>query len=149
MTGMDWNVELRKIEREYDGLPPEASESELRAKRLAEKLEREEREERVAAIGAWARLLLVAALSAALPWWPYAHECGIGLYGYVALGGVMACGALWVMTATWRHRLAIPHSLGIVLLIAALAFSAAQVLPRLGYASIPGVPASGWRCAVR
>lgn len=149
MTGIDWNVELRKIEREYDGLPPEASESELRAKRLAERLEREERDQRTATIGAWARLVLVVAMAAALPWWPYAHDCGAGLYGYLAIGFVMTCGALWVVTATWRHRLALPHSLGIMLLVAALGFSAAQVLPRLGYVSISGVQASGWRCPAR
>ena len=40
MSEIDWNVELRKIEREYDGLPPEPSANALRARRAAELRER-------------------------------------------------------------------------------------------------------------
>jgi hypothetical protein len=149
MTEIDWDVELRKIEREYDGLPPQPSTAELRARRMAEKLEREEREQRVATIGTWTRLMLVVALTAAVPWWPYAHACGTGLLAYLGLGGVLLCGAAWVGICSWRWRLAVPHLLAIALLVTALGFTAAQALPRLGYAHVAGVAAGGWRCGVR
>jgi hypothetical protein len=34
---VDWNAELRKIEHEFDGLPPEPSAAQLKAKRAAER----------------------------------------------------------------------------------------------------------------
>ena len=79
MTEIDWNVELRKIEREYDGLPPEPSAAKLRAERAAEQRRRERAAATLAFFGAWARLLLVGALGASLLWWPYGRTCGIDL----------------------------------------------------------------------
>jgi len=41
MGEINWLTELRKIEREFDGLPPEPTPMELRARRAAEQARRE------------------------------------------------------------------------------------------------------------
>lgn len=146
MSDIDWNVELRKIVREYDGLPPEPSPAEIRAQKQAVMHARAA--ERVARIGAWARLALVVALAAALYWWPNAHACGPDLFAFLAAEGMVAIGGLWIAAFTWRHRLGASHSLALVLLVTGLVLVAAQVLPRLGYATIAGVQADRWSCYV-
>ena len=147
MSEIDWNVELRKIEREYDGLPPEPSANALRARRAAELRERQEAAERIALVGGWARLVLVTTLAVALYWWPHARGCGLDLAAFLGAEAMVAVGGLWVAVFTWRHRLATGHTLALVLLIAGLARVAVQTLPRLGYATFAGVPADGWLCA--
>lgn len=147
MTHVDWNEELKKIEREYDGLPPEPSPAELRALRAEEHREQRLRGERAARRGVLARLLLVGALAAALFAWPYGRQCGPGLYAYLAAGAMVAVGGLWVVFGTWRHRMAKTHGAALLLVLWGLTFLAAQVLPRTGYARTDtGLP-KAWRCA--
>ena len=86
---IDWSVELRKIEREYDGLPPAPSPARLRAERALEEQRRAQATAVGDLLGAWARLLLVAALAASLAWWPYGRSCGPSLAGFLG-----ACGAI-------------------------------------------------------
>lgn len=148
---IDWDAELRKIEREYDGLPPEPesppepSEAQLRARRSAQFRARQRAAERRAEIGTWARLALVACLTTALYWWPYASDCGAGLAGLLLTLLVLVTGAVWVNIHTWRHHLAVPHGLAVALLVVALAIFAAQLAPRLDYATVRGV-GSTWVC---
>ncbi|HSJ62521.1 MAG TPA: hypothetical protein VK922_01325 [Gemmatimonadaceae bacterium] len=145
-TPVDWNEELRKIEREFDGLPPEPTPAELRARYAEQQRRLRERERRAGTIGVWVRLLLVAGLAAALFAWPYARACGPGLLAYMGAGAVVIIGALWTVFGTWRLRLAKTHGLALLLLLWGLTFIAAQVLPRVGYAlSDPASPES-WRC---
>lgn len=145
MSEIDWKVELRKIEREFDGLPPEPSAADVRALRVAQ--ERAQVAQRYALAGAWVRLALVVALAVALFWWPNAHACGLDLATFVAAESMVAVGALWVVAFTWRHRLAASHSVAMVLLITGLVLVSVQLLPRLGYATFAGVRAAhGWRC---
>ncbi|HET7459546.1 MAG TPA: hypothetical protein VFJ74_17980 [Gemmatimonadaceae bacterium] len=146
MSEIDWNVELRKIEREFDGLPPEPSPSALRAQKEAELRARQRAAQRVALAGAWARLILVAALAGALWWWPNAHACDLDLAGFLAAEAMVVVGGLWIAAFTWRHRLAFSHGVALALFVAGLSLVAVQVLPRLGYATVAGVNASGWRC---
>ncbi len=149
MTGIDWDVELQKIEREYDGLPPQPSADQLRVKRLAEQRKKEQESARAAAIGGWARLLLVAGLAAAIPWWPYAHDCGMPLAGYLGAVAAVFVGAVWVAGCTWQRRLPVAHTLAITLFVAALAYGAFETLPRMGYVRIGAGPAPAWRCTLR
>lgn len=148
MTGIDWNTELRTIARQYDGLPPELSPMEARARKAAETREREKVAQRFAALGAIARLLLVASLLGALYWWPYATGCGGGLIGLLAAQAMVVVGGLWTAVFSWRHRLAASHTLALGFVLAGLVLSAAQVLPRLGYVTVAGVDGTQWRCAV-
>jgi len=146
MSEIDWNVELRKIERAYDGLPPEPSPNAVRARKAAEERARQRVAERLALVGAWARLALVAALAVSLYWWPGAHDCGRDLAAFLGAESMVVVGGVWAAVATWRHRLPASHGAALILLIAGLGLVAAQVLPRAGYATVAGVHASGWRC---
>jgi hypothetical protein len=142
-----WTAELRKIERQFDGLPAEPSATNLRIKRQAERRTRERRDEQFRAAGTWGRVLLIAVLAGATTfWWPYPHTCGVGFLGYVAAGLLMVVGSVWVMTATWQMRMPSAHVLAAVFLLWGLAFVSIQVAPRTSLAASLGMRQSAWRC---
>src|SRR5688572_1965577 len=80
MTGIDWATERKKIEREYDGLPPEPTPAALNRKRAEERREQERLHDAALRIGAWTRALLVISLATAINFWPYFRDCGVGLF---------------------------------------------------------------------
>lgn len=145
MAEEDWSVQLKKIEREFDGLPPEPSPALKKMQSEEERRAKERAQQRVAMFGAGARLILVFALFAALALWPYANQCGWGLFSYVGVEGVIVAGGLWVAITTWRYRLPRMHALSLVIVLIGLALVAADVLPRTGYASVdPKHPPQTW-----
>ena len=146
MSEIDWPVELRKLEREFDGLPPEPSPARVRARREAERRAQERRTARARMLGAMARLLLVAALGGAVGAWPYAHACGPGLFAYLGAEAVMVVGGLWVAWSTWTCRMAKAHSAAMGLVLCGLALIAAQILPRIGYAKVDATAPPQWWC---
>lgn len=146
MTDVNWDIELKRIEREFDGLPPEPRPRLQTARRAPDRHAREEREARGAGIGAWARLLLVGALAVGLYYWPYARVCGAGLFVYLGAATLMTAGGLWVAAWTWRWRLARTHALALLMVLASFVVIGADVLPRVGYAQVdPGHPPR-WSC---
>jgi hypothetical protein len=147
MSDMNWNAELRKIEREFSGLPKEPSPAELNARRASERLAKQRQEATNAAVGASARLSLVAILATALSFWPYATECGAGLFGYMAAVAVMLASAVWVVTYTWRFHMAKTHGVALMMVLGALALLAVQVLPRVGYAKADAAHPQRWLCS--
>jgi hypothetical protein len=134
MTEINWTSELKKIEREFDGLPPEPSPSVLRTRRGAEQLAAQRREELDIALGASVRLLLVIALGVAIIYWPFARACGSGLVAYLGSAAVVVLGGLWSVAWTWRARIGSAHALAMVVTLWGIALGAAEVLPRIGYA---------------
>jgi len=141
----DWSVQLKKIEREFDGLPPEPSPALKKLQSEEERRAKERAQQRVAMFGAGARLILVFALFAALALWPYANQCGWGLFSYMGVEAVIVAGGLWVAVTTWRYRLPRMHALSLVIVLAGLVLIAADVLPRTGYASVdPKHPPQMW-----
>jgi hypothetical protein len=146
MSEVDWNTELRKIERQMSGLPPEPSAAAVAAKRAAEKREKERQEAINARFGVSIRLVLVAGLAAGLFFWPYAHSCGLGLSAYLAAETVLLGGAVWVFVFTWRHRMPRTHGLALVLLLCALTLLAIEVLPRAGLVNPGTNQSSRWTC---
>lgn len=143
---VDWNTELRKIEREFDGLPPEPSPAAVKAKRAAERQAEERRRERAAKLGVHARVALVAVLSAAIVFWPYRRDCGVGLFTYLGAEGMVVAGGLWLMVCTWRQRMAKTHGVALVTLLWGLMLIAYQVLPRVGYAKTDPAKPARWAC---
>src|SRR6476646_203765 len=59
LSEINWAVELRKIEREYEGRPPQPTPGELRQQRDAERRERERPDAVAASFGVYFRLTLV------------------------------------------------------------------------------------------
>ena len=145
MPENDWSTQLKKIEREFDGLPPEPSPAFKKMQSEEERRAQERTQQRTAMIGAGARLILVFALFGALIIWPYANECGAGWFGYVGTEAVIVAGGLWVAFTTWRHRLPKMHALSLLIILVGLVLIAAEVLPRTGYASVdPKNPPQLW-----
>jgi len=145
MSEHDWPTQLRKIEREFDGLPPEPSPAAVRAQTEAERRAQQRALERSAALGAAARLFLVLALGGAISLWPYPRECGQGLFTFIAVEAVLVAGGLWVASYTWRHRMARTHALALAVVLTGLILIAAEVLPRIGYATVnPRNPPQWW-----
>lgn len=150
MGEIDWNAELRKIEREFDGLPPTPSAAERRAKQEAERRAQHGATRRASGIseggetvaGAAGRLMLVLALAVAINFWPYARSCGMGLYVFLGAELALVLGALWTASYTWRGRLAKGHAVAMIVLLWAFVLVAAQVLPRVGYARA----SAAWTC---
>ena len=134
MSEINWKSELRKVEREFSGLPPEPTADELRQWRLAEEQEQRRRDEVNGAVGAWTRLSLVIALASALYFWPYARGCGVGLYGYLGAECAVVVGGVWVAIYSWRRRAARAHATAFVMVLAGLTLVGLEVLPRVGYA---------------
>lgn len=136
MAQDDWAVQLKKIEREFDGLPPEPS---LAYKKLQSEEERRAKEraaQRAALIGVFARLILVAAVGVALLFWPYANDCGFGLFGFLGAEAVIVVGGIWIGITSWRSRLPRMHLVSLAITLAGLVAIAGEVLPRTGYAAV-------------
>jgi hypothetical protein len=141
----DWSTKLKKIEREFSGLPPEPSPAFKKLQSEEERRAQERAKQRVAALGAGARLILVFALFGALIVWPYANDCGGGLFGYIAAKAVIVAGGLWVAFTTWRARLPKMHALSLLIILVGLILIAGDVLPRTGYATVdPKHPPQLW-----
>lgn len=136
MVEDNWKSQLKKIEREFDGLPPEPSPAFQKMQSEDERRAKERVQTRASIIGASARLVLVIALGAALVMWPYSRACGSGWFGYVGVEGVIVIGGLWAGFTTWRARLAKLHTLSLLIVLAGLVLIAAEMLPRIGYAAI-------------
>ena len=134
MTDIDWKSELRKAERQFDGLPPEPTAEELRRWRLEAEREQRRRDEVNGAVGAWTRLCLVIALTAALYFWPYARTCGAGLYGLLGAELAVVLGGAWVAIYAWRRRTGRAHVAACVLALVGISLIAVEMLPRIGYA---------------
>jgi hypothetical protein len=147
MVDDHWATQLKKIEREFEGLPPEPSPAFQKLQSEEERRAKERALTRAAVIGSSARLVLVLALGAALVMWPYSRACGSGWFSYVGVEAVIVAGGAWVGITTWRARLAKLHVLSLLVVLAGLVLVAAEVLPRTGYAvSDPLHPPEIW-CA--
>jgi hypothetical protein len=138
MTGpRDWDNELAAIDRAIEHSPLPAPEAAAPAPGTP-------RSPVVRGSGprAWARLGLVLALALALPFWPYARACGLGLLAYLGAVGVLVAAGVWAAANAWRHRRPVAHVLALGAIAWGAALAAGEVLPRVGYARI----AATWTC---
>lgn len=146
LSEINWAVELRKIEREYDGLPPEPTPTALRQRREAERKEREQEEARAASFAAYFRLTLVLCLAISIAAWPYRTDCGVTLWGYLGAVVVLIAGGIWTAAATWQCRGPWRHGMALFMILWGLTLGASQVLPRVGYALPEPGRATTWSC---
>ena len=147
MSEIDWTTELRKIEREYDGLPPEPTPAELTRRRASERREQERLRDSTLKIGAWGRAILVIALATAINFWPYFRGCGIGLFAFVGAESMVVLGGLWLVVWSWYGRMVRTHVIAVGMVLWGLALLAAQTLPRIGYARVESNTPPGWFCS--
>lgn len=136
MVQDDWSTQLKKIEREFEGLPPEPSPAYKKLLSEEEKRAQERARQRAASIGVTARLILVGAVAVSLAFWPYENDCGLGLFGFLGAEAVIVIGGLWVAITTWRARLPRLHILSLLITLGGLILLASEILPRIGYAAV-------------
>jgi hypothetical protein len=147
MSDIQWNTVLRKISREFDGLPPEPSEAQRRARREIERRTLDLQRRRNVLLGTIGRMVLVTTLGVAINFWPYEHACGVGLIGYMAAESLIVVGGLWSVVWTWQQRMPRIHALAMAVVLWGLILLAAQVLPRVGYAKVDPSAVPHWWCA--
>jgi hypothetical protein len=148
LSEINWAIELRKIEREYDGLPPEPTPGEVRQQRDAERRERERQDAIAASFGVYFRLTLVLCLAVSLAAWPYEVTCGGMLLGYLSAIVLLVIAGIWTATATFTHRMPRRHLTALFVICWGIALGATQILPRIGYAIPAPGRATTWRCPV-
>ena len=154
MSEIDWDIELRKIVREYEGLPPEpaqppkrrSSKTEFRLERIQEIATKYEFYDRLSVIGVWARLVLLATLTVSLFWWPYGRGCGFPLFAFLVSYAMAIVGGASLAVRTWRDRTVWPFAASALVIMVAWTVIAMHALPRLGYTPA-GVATAEWSCA--
>ncbi|HKW49086.1 MAG TPA: hypothetical protein VJN70_16660 [Gemmatimonadaceae bacterium] len=146
LNEINWAVELRKIEREFDGLPPEPTPTELRQKRDVERNERDRQDAASASFGVYFRLTLVFGLAVSLACWPYDVTCGAMLSGYLGAVIMLVVAGIWTATATFTHQMPKRHLAAVLVVLWGLMLGASQVLPRIGYANPAPGRSTAWRC---
>lgn len=140
---INWKAELKKIEREYDthgasGNPGRISASGLAATSLTPE---------EFTNGAIIRIGLSLAVGVGIYFWPYARDCGSGLFWFLGAALVVMIGGLWSVRWTWRGRMPRAHALSLAIVLWGLAVSAMQVLPRAGYMPISAAATTTkWFC---
>ncbi len=146
MSDIDWSVELRKIEREFDGFPPEPTRTQISLQKIREITAKQRFNERLAVAGTWTRLELVGALAASLFWWPYGHRCGIPLLTFLFSNAMVVVGGASLAVRGWRERLVWVFSGSALCVVLAWTIVALHVLPRLGYSPAGGT-STAWSCS--
>jgi hypothetical protein len=86
--------------------------------------------------GVWLRALLGVAAAAALPFWPYAKSCGTMFYLYLGTTFAVIVVGSWTMRYAWTHRRGVAHVAGLFVLLAGLAFAAAEILQHTSLAAV-------------
>lgn len=148
VSDIDWSVELRKISREFDGLPPEPRRTQIRLQKIQEIASKHRFYERLAFFGVWARVALIATLALSLFWWPYGRQCGFPLAAFLMSNAIVIVGGLSLTARTWRDRMVWPFTGSALFVVIAWTVIALHTLPRLGYSPVGGTVA-GWSCAAK
>ncbi len=146
MSGIDWSTQLKKIERQFDGLPTPPTESDLRAKRENERRLQQRQVQRDAIFGAASRVVLALSLSLAINTWPYDRACGNWLLAYLAASAMIVAAGLWAAVGTWRGRAPKLHAAALLVVAWGFVLIGAQVLPRVGYTKVDPANGPAWRC---
>jgi hypothetical protein len=145
MDHVNWNTELRKIVREYEGLPPERSRTQIRLQRIQEIVEKNRFNERLEAIGLYVRFGLVATLTVSLFWWPYGHQCGFPLAAFLLSNGMVIVGGAALALRTWQDRMLWPFAGSAFFVGVAWTVIALHAFPRFGYPELGSVHPR-WSC---
>ena len=94
------------------------------------------------------RIGLSLAVGVGIYFWPYARDCGSGLFWFLGAAAVVIVGGLWSVHWTWQGRMPRAHAISLAIVLWGLAIGATQVLPRTGYIALSASAASTtrWFC---
>ena len=89
---------------------------------------------RKAALATWLRVLLGLILAGAMTQWPYANDCGIGLFIYLGAAATVVVAGFWSSISSWYRRLGWAHTLSLLVVLWGGYLAMHEILPRIGYA---------------
>ncbi len=147
MSDRDWEAEMKKIDRQLEGMSDEAMFPSKTAKSTPEKAQVEAVQSGTSTLGVFLRLSLSVALGVAIVFWPYSARCGLGLAAFLAAVATLIVAGGWSAVWTWRHRAARAHVLSLLLLLWGLVLAGLDVLPRVGYAKPSASHPALWSCS--
>jgi len=95
-------------------------------------------------LATWVRVFLGVGVAASVALaWPYAHVCGIPLYGYLAAAGGVVLVGLWGTVASWKSRMALAHTLSLIATLTGAVLVTKVILDRSSYPK----QLSMWSCS--
>jgi hypothetical protein len=97
-----------------------------------------------AALTTWVRVGLGVMVAAGVALaWPYAHRCGLSLYGYLAASGGVVLAGLWGAVTSWARRMGLAQVISLLVTLTGGVLVAKTILDRTGYPKQP----STWSCS--
>jgi hypothetical protein len=72
-------------------------------------------------------------LSAAMPYWPYAHGWSWGLVSYLFAIAITVVTGIWGAKLTWDERLPAAHTVAVGIVLWGIGLLAAETVPRIVY----------------
>lgn len=92
---------------------------------------------------AWVRVMLGVAVAAGVGLaWPYAHACGLALYGYLAAAGGVVLAGIWGAVTSWKRRLPLAHLISLLVTVSGSVLVGKVLLDRSDY----GRHRATWSC---
>jgi hypothetical protein len=95
-------------------------------------------------VGLWGRVALGVTAGAMILGWPYFHDCGLPLFGYLLALLAIICAGAWTAIIAWQLRNPLAHIVSLLLLFWGFLLVSSEVLPRTGYAAVSAT----WQCRV-
>lgn len=126
----DWDKELAAIDKAMTRGPAPTAGAPVATKSSAAPAAVPKR----AAVATWLRVLLGLTLAGAMTQWPYAHQCGVELYFYLAAAFTVIVAGVWSGISSWYRRLGWAHTLSLLVVLWGIFLASQQILPRVGYA---------------
>lgn len=126
----DWDKELAAIDKAMARGPAPAAGAPVATKGSAAPATVPKR----AAVATWLRVLLGLTLAGAMTQWPYAHQCGVELYFYLAAAFTVIVAGVWSGISSWYRRLGWAHTLSLLVVLWGIFLASREILPRVGYA---------------
>lgn len=151
MTGpsRDWDKEMAEIDKiiakqpagggQGAGARPSASAPVQRGASESAPVVRSGR----AVLTTWLKVSLGVTVAAGVALaWPYAHACGLPLYGYVAAAAGVFLAGLWGVVASWARRMAAAHLIALLVTLTGALIVGKVVVDRSSYP----IRKSTWSC---
>jgi hypothetical protein len=69
--------------------------------------------------------------------WPYAHLCGLQLYGYLGAAAGVVLAGLWGAITSWNRRMGLAHLLSLLVTVWGAGLLSKAILERTDYAKSP------------
>ena len=126
----DWDKELAAIDKAMARAPAPTAGAPVATKPV----ESPALVTRRAVLATWLRVLLGLVLAGAMTQWPYAHECGVELYFYLAAAFTVIVAGIWSGISSWYRRLGWAHTLSLMVALWGIFLAGREILPRVGYA---------------